>query len=513
MKTSDQIKNNGSKENLDLLKARFSTMSDLGAASALLHWDQETYMPKKAVGLRSEQLATLSRLAHETLVAQETGGLISSLEEAFDEGSEEGAMVRLARRGFDKSTKLPSRLVEERARATSLAQPAWVEARERADWSLFAPHLEKIMAIQKETAEHLGYDDHPYDALLDLFETNGRKAKLEPMFGQLKGGVVPLLKRVTEVASREETARESAVLGEFDEARQEAFIRRVLTDYGYDWSRGRQDRVVHAFCINIGGPEDVRLTTNYSPARVDKALFTSMHESGHGMYEQGVSPAYSRTPLGGGVSMGVHESQSRLWENIVGRSRGFWGHYLPALSEAFPGAFDGLDAEAFYRAVNEARPGFIRIDADELTYNLHILLRFEIEVALIEGELSVDEIPSAWNAKMEEYLGIVPENDSLGALQDVHWSSGLFGYFPTYSMGNVLSVQFYEKALEEHPGIPDEIASGRFDTLHGWMEENIYRHGSRFDPDDLVERVTGRPLDTAPYLRYLEEKFTDLYPS
>lgn len=468
-------------------------------------------MPPAAVGLRAEQLATLSRLSHETLVSSETGDLISALEDSFDADSEEGAMVALARRGFDKSTKLPSKLVEERARATSLAQPAWVEAREKADFSIFASHLEKLMAIQKETAEHLGYEDHPYDALHDLFEMNGTKAKLEPMFEELKAGIVPLLKKVNDAASREETSRETAILGEFDEAAQERFIRRVLTDYGYDWSRGRQDVVVHAFCINIGGPEDVRLTTNYSPARMDKALYTSLHESGHGMYEQGVSPAYSRTPLGGGVSMGIHESQSRLFENIVGRSRGFWGHYLPVLSEEFPGAFEGVGVEEMYRAVNEAKPGFIRIDSDELTYNLHILLRFEIEVALMEEEISVNDIPSVWNAKMEEYLGIVPENDSLGALQDVHWSSGLFGYFPTYSMGNVLSVQFYEKALQEVPSIPNDIAGGDFSTLHGWMSDNIYRHGSRYEPDELVERVTGRPLDTAPYLKYLNDKYSELY--
>ncbi|AHY46367.1 Zn-dependent carboxypeptidase [Rubrobacter radiotolerans] len=500
-------------ERLAALTDRLRTVYDLGAAQALMHWDQETYMPPQAVGLRSEQLATLSRLSHEHLVSPETEATISALEgkDAPDPKTEAGATVRLARRSFDRATKLPESLVAESARATSLAQPAWVEARQRADFALFAPHLEGIIDLQRRTAECLGYGDHPYDALLDLYEPGARKAALELVFEELKERIVPLLARVTEAASREATARDSVLLGEFDEAAQEAFVRSVLTDLGYRWDRGRQDRVVHAFCINIGGPEDVRLTTNFSPARIDKALFTSMHEAGHGMYEQGVDPAYSRTPLGGGVSMGVHESQSRLFENLVGRSRPFWSHYLPRLKEAFPEAFAGVGTEAFYRAVNEARPGFIRIDSDELTYNLHILLRFELEVALIEGTLSVSDLPDAWNERMERYLGLVPENDALGVLQDVHWSAGLFGYFPTYTLGNVLSVQLYQAALEDHPEIPTETATGRFETLRGWMEEHVYRHGSRYDPEDLIPRATGRPLTAAPYLEYLEEKFTDLY--
>lgn len=503
------MKNEISNSKLESLKERLGTMSDLRAAAALLHWDQETYMPPSAVGLRSEQLATLSRLAHEMLTSEETGEMVSALEGNVEPDSDDEALARLTRREYEKATKLPSKLVSEISRATSLAQPAWVEARAKSDWSTFAPHLEKIVSLQRESAEHLGYEDHPYDALLDLYERGARKTKLEPMFEELKAGIVPMLRDVTEAADGDD--RSAPLRGDFDEARQKAFGRAVLSDLGYDWDRGRQDRVVHAFCIDLGGPEDVRLTTNFDTKRMDKALFTSMHEAGHAMYEQGVDPAYSRTPLAGGVSMGVHESQSRLWENLVGRSRGFWSHYLPKLEETFPGSFDGMDLETFYRAVNGVEPGFIRIDSDEVTYNLHILLRFELEVALMEDKLSVSDIPEAWNAKMEEYLGIVPPDDALGALQDVHWSSGLFGYFPTYSMGNVLSVQFYEAAVEAVPEIPEEISKGNFAPLRDWLAENVYRHGSRYEPDEVVERATGRGLDTSPYLAYLREKFGKLY--
>lgn len=493
---------------LELLKERFATISDIHAAAALLAWDQETYMPRESVPLRSEQLATLSRLSHEMLTSKETGDLLDSVDGDISPETEDGAMARIAKRDYDRATKLPSKLVADISRATSLAQPAWQKAREEADWRLFAPHLEKIIGLQRETAEHLGYEDHPYDALLDLYETGARKAKLEKMFEELKDGIVPLLREITS-SGRDDRSR--PLIGEFDEAKQEEFGKAVLRDIGYDWSRGRQDRVVHAFCTNIGGPEDVRITTNFSPTKVDHALFTSMHESGHAMYEQGVNSQYSRTPLSGGTSMGVHESQSRLWENLVGRSRGFWSHYYPKLRKTFPEALENTDLETFYRAINEVRPGFIRVYADELTYNLHVLLRFELELALFDGKLSVSDIPEVWNAKMTEYLGLTPSNDSEGALQDVHWSMGLFGYFPAYSMGNVLSVQFHEAAVQAHPGIPDEIKQGKFDTLRNWLTRNIYHHGSRFDPHEIIERATGRPLDTAPYLAYLENKFRELY--
>jgi len=493
-----------SKDTLELLRERLATISDLGTAASVLAWDQQTYMPEGGVAGRAEQLATLSRLAHEMLVADETRSLMESVEEP-EPGTVEAATLRLARREYERATKLPSDLVAEMSRTRAIAEPAWAAARASSDWSAFRPHLEKILPLTREAAEYLGYEEHPYDALLDLYEPGAKKARLQEMFDELKSGLVPMIRGI----SGED--RSGPLYGQFDEARQEEFGKEVITAFGYDWERGRQDRAVHPFCISFGGPGDVRITTRFDPGWLSPALFATLHETGHAMYEQGVDPAYTRTPLSGGTSMGVHESQSRLWENLVGRSRGFWSFYYPKLRQTFPDALGDTDLEAFYRAVNDARPSEIRVEADELTYNLHILLRFELEVALLEESLSVADLPEAWNAKMEEYLGVTPKDDARGVLQDVHWAAGLFGYFPTYSIGNVLSVQFFEEAVRQRPEIQEGIARGEFGALRGWLRENVHRHGSRYYPDELVERVTGRPLETGPYLRYLREKFGELY--
>jgi carboxypeptidase Taq len=491
----------------ELLKNRLATMSDLRSTRSLLFWDQQTYMPGGGVAGRAEQVATLSRLAHEMLTDDETKSLLDASGEP-DPSSEEGALLRRALRDYERATKLPAELVAETSRATALAEPAWVRAREEADWPLFAPHLEKILALKREAAEALGYEDHPYDTLLDAYEPGAEKARLEVMFKELKEGVLPLIRAV--VAKGDGKDRAAPLKGAFGEAGQEEFGRAVISAFGYDWERGRQDRSVHPFCINFG-PGDVRITTRFDGGWLAPALFGTMHEAGHALYEQGVDPSYARTPLGGGTSMGVHESQSRLWENLVGRSRAFWSHYYPKLREVFPEVLGGIDAREFYGAINALEPSEIRVEADEVTYNLHILLRFELEVALIEGSLSVADLPAAWNSKMEEYLRVIPKDDSAGVLQDIHWADGLFGYFPTYVIGSVLSVQFFGAALKAHPEIPEETRSGRFSTLLGWLRENVHRHGSRYYPDELVERSTGRPLDTAPYLRYLEDKFGELY--
>jgi carboxypeptidase Taq len=496
-----------SEKPLQLLKDRLATISDVNAAGATLNWDQQTYMPEGGVAGRAEQLATLSRLAHEMLVSEATGSLLRNLDEP-ETDSEDFALVRLTRREYERATRLPAELVAELSRASALAQPAWERARARSDWASFAPHLEKIVRLQRETAEHLGYEDHPYDALLDLYEPGSTKARLQEMFEELKTELVPMIREISALPHED---RSRPLNGEFDEAKQEEFGRRVISAYGYDWRRGRLDRVVHPFCAPLGGPSDVRITTRFDPGWLSPALFAILHEAGHAMYEQGVDPTYSRSPLSGGTSMGVHESQSRLWENLVGRSRTFWSFYYPKLQETFPEALGEIDPETFYLAVNEVKLSEIRVEADELTYNLHILLRFELEVALIEDGLPIPELPAAWDAKMEEYLGITPENQAQGVLQDVHWAAGLVGYFPTYTIGNVLSAQFFEQATKAHPEIPEMMSRGEFGALLGWLRENVYRHGKRYDPDELVERTTGRPLDTMPYLRYLKSKFGELY--
>jgi carboxypeptidase Taq len=494
-------------EALRWLKERLATISDLNSARNALNWDRQTYMPEGGVAGRAEQVATLSRLVHEMLVSRETAELMATLEKP-EPGSEDFAFIRLARREYERSAKLPNRLVEELAHATALAQPAWEQARERSDWASFEHYLEKIVPLQRESAECLGYKDHPYDALLDLYEPGTKKARLQEMFDELKAELVPLIR---EVSALSEGNCSRPLYGSFDEKKQEWFVRKVVSDFGYDWKRGRLDRVAHPFCVSLGGPGDVRITTRFDPGWLSPALFATLHEAGHAMYEQGIDPAYSRTPLSGGTSMGVHESQSRLWENLVGRSRTFWSFYYPRLHETFPEALGDTDLEAFYRAINEVKPSEIRVEADELTYNLHVLLRFELEVALLEGELSVSELPAAWNARMEEYLGVVPENDAVGVLQDVHWAAGLFCYFPTYTIGNILSAQLFDEATRARPDILEEMGDGEFGTLLGWLQENVHRYGSRYDPDDLIERAIGRPLATAPYLHYLKDKFGELY--
>ena len=493
-------------ESLTLLKERLATIKDVQAAASVLAWDRQTYMPEGGVRGRAEQLASLARLAHELLVSPETGTLLEKAGER-EPGSDDAALLRLARREHGRSSRLPARLVAETSRATSLAESTWIQAREESDWALFAPHLERVLAMKQEEAGYLDAE-HPYDAMLDRYDPGADTRRMRTMFDELKEGIVPLVRRVS---ARLGDDRAAPLEGKFDEATQEAFGREIISRFGYDWSRGRQDRAVHPFCINFGGPDDVRITTRFDPERLSVGLFATCHEAGHALYEQGVDPAYSRTPLAGGVSMGVHESQSRLWENLVARSRPFWTHFYPGLKEAFPRVLDDIDLETIYRAVNAVRPSEIRTEADELTYDLHVLMRFELEVDLFEGGLTVADLPEAWNAKMEEYLGIVPKNDARGVLQDTHWAVGYFGYFPSYSVGNVLSVQLFEAAVEERPEVLAEMEVGEFGSLLDWLRKNVHRHGKKYVPDDLIQYATGRPPETAPYLRYLESKFGGLY--
>jgi carboxypeptidase Taq len=488
------------------LRYRLATIGDLRSAASVLAWDRQTYMPEGGVRGRAEQLATLARVGHEMLVSPETGRLLQEAGER-EPGSDEAASLRLARREHDRAARLPVRLVAETSRATALAEQAWISARESSDWSLLAPHLERVLALKREEASYLDFE-HPYDAMLDRYDPGASAKRLGIMFDELKAGIVPL---VREVSARPDEDRAAPLRGSFDERSQEEFGREVISRFGYDWGRGRQDRAVHPFCINFGDPDDVRITTRFDPNRLSVGLFATCHEAGHALYEQGVDPAYSRTPLSGGVSMGVHESQSRLWENLVARSRPFWSFFHDGLVGAFPDVLEDVGLETIYRAVNAVWPSEIRTEADELTYDLHVLLRFELELALFEGNLAVADLPQSWNAKMEEYLGIVPENDARGILQDTHWAIGYFGYFPSYTVGNVLSVQLFEAAVEERPEIMAQMERGEFGALLGWLRENVHRHGQKYEPDDLISNATGHPPNTAPYLRYLERKFGELY--
>ncbi len=498
-------------EKVEQLKNHLADVVHLRHAAAVLGWDQQVNMPPGGAPARAEQLATLSRLAHEKFVAEETGRLIEAAEAeiaGLDTDHDDAALVRVVRHDYDLATRVPTTLVEELARVTSQAHEIWARAREQADFAAFVPTLERILDLKRQEAEALGYEDRMYDALLDQYEPHMKTADVERLFGELRTELVPF---VAQIFERLDAVDDSPVRKRYDVERQAEFGLQVIKKLGYDLTRGRQDKSVHPFTTEFS-INDVRITTRYQEDWMPSALFGSIHEAGHAMYEQGCDQGYEGTFLAGGTSLGVHESQSRLWENVVGRSRAFWSHFYGDLQRLFPEQLGQVDLETFYRAINAVSRSLIRVEADEVTYNLHIMLRFELENDLLEGKLAVRDLRDAWNAKMEAYLGITPPDDGKhGVLQDVHWSSGLIGYFPTYSLGNFLSVQYWEKAVQDVPSIPTDIARGEFGSLLNWLRENIHRHGRKYWPAELTQRVTGEPIQVRSFLRYLKEKYTDIY--
>jgi len=496
-------------EKLAELKARLAEIYDLRAASAVLSWDQQTYMPPGGAGARAEILATLSRLAHEKFTSTETGRLLDELKTTLDSADPDGDDVRLiqaAARDYEREHKLPAELVAEFARAAALAHEAWVKARSEKNFQAFLPALEKIFTLSRRAADYYGFADSPYDALLDGYEPGAKTADVRRIFAELRDGLVPLVKAI---AARPETD-DSVLRQRYAEQKQWQFAEEVIKKLGYDFDRGRQDKAPHPFCATFG-LGDVRLTARVDENFLPTHLMSAIHEAGHGMYEQGLTPSLARSPLFDAPSLGLHESQSRLWENLVGRSRGFWKYYYPRLQSVFPENLGGVDFGVFYQAINKVKPSLIRVEADEVTYSLHIMIRFEIEVDVLEGRLAVQDIPGAWNAKYKDYLGLDVPDDSLGCLQDVHWSMGYVGYFSTYTLGNLASVQIFEKALADEPAIPADIERGEFASLLGWLRMNIHQHGRKYQPGELLQRVTGRPLDSAPYLAYLQRKYSEIY--
>ena len=483
---------------------------DLRAAGAILSWDQETYMPEGGARDRADKLATLSRLGHELFTSARVGELLARLEErchALPADSFEASLVRVTARQWRRAVRIPAQLAAELAEAASLATHHWVQARRESRFDLFAPYLARNVRLARAVADHVGWESDPYDALLDEYEPGMTVQEMEPLFAELKRGLLPLVAAIRE---RLERVDDRVLRGEFDEPAQERLTLEALRAMGFDFRRGRQDRSPHPFTTTFG-PGDVRVTTRFNPHHLTEALFSTLHEGGHALYEQGLPEAWRRTPLFDGASLGVHESQSRLWENLVGRSREFWTFFLPRVREAFPQKLAGVDVEAIYRAVNRVQPGEIRTEADEVTYNLHIFLRFELERELLAGRLDVADLPEAWNARMEAYLGLRPTSDARGVLQDIHWAHLSIGYFPTYTLGNVLAVQFYRKALQDRPEIPECIARGDFGPLLGWLRERIHSLGASLLPRELVLRVTGSPIQAGPYLDYLRRKYGELY--
>ncbi len=495
---------------LEALKTKLAEIENLLHAAALLGWDQETYMPPGGVQARAEQLSALRGLAHQKFIADEIGQLLQELAAPaaeLDPDSDEASLVRVTLREYTKARRVPVELEVQLARATSIAHNAWVKARAESDFAQFAPHLERVLDLTIQKAQALGYKECIYDALLDQYEPGGKTAHVKATFAELKTSIVPLLQAINE---RLDAVDDTCLHGQFDEQMQWSLTNEALGLIGFDFQHGRQDKAAHPFTTSFSS-SDVRVTNRIDPAYFASALFSALHEGGHGLYDQGTAPELDRTPLGRGASLGVHESQSRLWENLVGRSRNFWRFFYPRLVKHFPGQFDGLDAESLYRAVNKVKPSFIRVEADEVTYNLHVMLRLEIETELLEGKIGVAQAPEAWNAKMQAYLGLTPPNDALGVLQDVHWSGGLIGYFPTYALGTMLASQLFEQIRVDLPNLDEHIEAGQFAPLLDWLRRNVHRHSAKFTPDELVRRITGRPLEAGPFVRYLRAKYGEMY--
>ncbi len=504
-------------DTLQPLTSRLIEIQHLASAASLLSWDQETYMPPGGGQARADQLSTLQTLAHDKLVSPEieallaqwvdpaTGQALDVPGDPWDEPSR--SLLREVWRDFSRAKKLPSDFVKKLSRECSLAQQVWAEARKKDDFKLFLPNLRTVVSLKREETQYLGYKASPYDALLDTYEPGSTVAQLRPLFASLKDRLVPLLNRIM---ASPVTIDESPLARSYDATRQVDFGKLVLTAMGYDFGRGRLDPSTHPFTTSFH-PTDVRVTTRVYEKELPACLFSCIHEGGHGLYDQGLDPARYGTPLGEALSLGIHESQSRLWENFVGRSRPFWRCFYPLLQQAFPDQLGDVDMGRFYAAINRVKPSLIRVEADELTYNLHIMLRFEIEQDLIEGRTQVEDLPTIWNEKVRDYLGLVPTRDADGVLQDVHWSLGAIGYFPTYTLGNLYAAQFFDQMRRELPGLEAEIEAGRLTVLTKWLNQKIHRWGRTFTADHLVRRVTGGSLSPEPFLAYLETKFGELY--
>jgi carboxypeptidase Taq len=492
------------------LRERLVEINDLQAASAVLAWDQNTYMPPGGGAARARQTATLDRLAHEQRIAPALGRLLEELaplEEEWPYDSDEAGLIRAARRSYERAVKVPPSFVARFSAHQSESYDVWSKARPENDFSAVQPYLEKTLDMSRELADFFPGYEHIADPLIDFADYGMKASTVRQVFGQLRDELVPIVRAIT----AQPPADDACLHEHYPQERQAAFFEEVIRAFGYDFDRGRYDASPHPFTINFS-TGDVRITVRYRDNDLSESIFSAFHEAGHALYEQGVDRSFEATPLAEGTSSGVHESQSRTWENVVGRSWGFWLHYYPRLQQVFPSQLGGVSLDTFYRAVNKVQRSLIRTDADEVTYNLHVMLRFDLELEMLEGKLAVRDLPEAWAERFRADLGIVPPDDRDGVLQDIHWYAGAIGgAFQGYTLGNILSAQFYEAALQQEPGIPSEIEGGRFDTLHGWLRERIYRHGNKYTAPELIERVTGGPLRIEPYVRYLKRKYGELY--
>lgn len=482
----------------------------IGSIASVLHWDEQTYMPRPGAAHRAEQAAYLSGLAHKKFVDSRVGELLNELIESSymdNPESDEAVNIREIKDEYDKYVKLPQKLVEDISRETTLSQGVWAEARQKNDFMSFLPNLEKIFKLTLEKAEHLGYEKEPYDALLDIYEPGAKAEELAKVFGGLRDKLVPIVKDIAESANKPKV---DILEREYSREKQQLFSEMAARQIGYSFDTGRLDVTTHPFTIGMG-PQDTRITTRYNLNHFGEALFGTLHEAGHGIYDQNLPAEHFGTPRCEPVSLGIHESQSRMWENLVGRGRPFWKYFFSIAQNMFREALADVPFEDFFFAINDVRPSFIRVEADEVTYNLHIMVRFELERAMTKGDIKLADLPAAWNEKFTNYLGITPETDSDGCLQDVHWSAGLIGYFPTYALGNLYAAQFFAKAKEDISDLEDQFKVGNFTALLDWLGKNIHNHGKKYSASYLCEKVTGKPLDPMYAINNLKAKFGELY--
>lgn len=498
-----------SQPGLDRLATLIGESVDLRHAADVIEWDERVYMPPGGAPVHGEMSATLRRLAHETFTSAAVGEALAAAEAAVaggDPDADDARTVAVTRRDFDKATRVPSDFVAEQARVVSAAQHAWGEARAASNFAAFKPHLERIIELKRQYVTFFPASDHPYDVLLDDFEPGMKTADVKAIFDALRTRQVDLVRRVAERPQ----VNDGFLRAPYDEKALIDFSVEVMTAFGFDFGRGRQDKSIHPFCTSFGS-DDVRITTRFVESYPLSLLFGTMHETGHALYEQGVAPRYQRTMVEGGASLGIHESQSRLWENIVGRSRPFWEHFFPRLKQRFSSQLRDVTLEQFYRGINRVERSQVRVEADEATYNLHVMLRVELEIALVEGRIEAGDLEEAWDSRMREYLGVTPSNAAKGVLQDIHWSAGLFGYFATYTLGNVIAAQLARAVRAQHSSLDDDMRRGDFSALLSWLRNNLHQHGRKFEPRELVTRITGSAIDPAAYLEYLDEKYLAVY--
>lgn len=494
---------------LQELKNLLLEINNLTSAASLLDWDRATYMPPQGAAARGRQIATLHEIAHEKFTSPKIGELLATFEAAdLPLDSVDRSLIRVTQRDYDRAVRIPSAVMARIYQNQAESYEAWSKARPENNFKAVEPYLEKTLALSQEVASYFPDKEHIADPLIAEADYGMKASTVRSLFAELRQQLVPIVEAICS-----QSAPDTSCLHQhFPEDKQLDFTLHAIKQIGYDFQKGRQDKTLHPFMtkFSLG---DVRITTRVRENDLSEGLFSTVHETGHALYEQGINPAFEGTPLANGTSAGVHESQSRLWENLVGRSYNFWEYFYPQLQEFFPEQLGKTDLETFYRAINKVERSLIRTDADEVTYNLHVTIRFELEMQMLEGKLAIQDLPAAWNEAYRKELGVTPKNDSEGVLQDVHWYVGsIGGMFQGYTLGNIMSAQFYQAALKAHPEIPQHIQQGQFSTLHNWLKTNIYQYGSQYTAAEIVERATGRPLSIEPFISYLRSKYVSLYP-